>query len=324
MSYTLQISRNTTLSSITSNANFIKSVTPSAQFSGATNKFSANAFTPLSLSNYGPACLYWYDAQDSNTVILDDATSKVIAWNDKSGNGYNLLSNVSTLNNLTHQADASNFKFITGGGSLVYQGSVNCELMSFFIMYADQSPLPGQQKYVFGAIPPPGSNNSEDSLAGFIFQSSNDGPPTGPYDIFFFSGDRVNYTTNNFGSQVPLTLFEFDVNQVEGTRPTDPSTITQTSWVNGYSSNGASFDTSRDGPRLTTAEGLSLNGFYNPGATSFGPEIGRVYELIGVSGPITEEARQKMTSYFAWKYGQKQNIPQDNPYLFLPPRGTTW
>jgi hypothetical protein len=323
MSYTLQISRNTTLSNINNNSNFIKSVTPSAQFSGASNNFSANVFTPLSLSNYGPPCLYWYDAQDLKTLTFQGATNSVIAWNDKSGNGYNLLSNPVINTPLAYQTDPSNFKFITGTGLLSYIGPVNCEVMSFFIMYADQEPTIGQQKFVFGAIPS-GINNSEDSLAGFIFQSSNNGPPSGPFDTFFFSGSRTNYTSTNFATQLPLTLFEFDVNQEPGGRTGDPSTIIQVSWVNGYLGNGTSFQAGGGGTRLSTAEGLSLNGIYSGGGDPTPGPLGSVYEIIGVSGPITEEARQKMTSYFAWKYGQKANVPQDNPYLFLPPRGTTW
>jgi hypothetical protein len=280
---------------------------------------TANVFTTLSLSNYGTPCLYWYDGQDSSTVIRN-ASNNVVAWNDKSGNGYNLLSNPS-INTPLYQTDANNFKFITGQGLLSYIGPVNFEVTSFFIMYSDEIGLPGQQKYVFGAIPEV-TANSEDSLAGFIFQSSNNGPPSGPFDTFFFSGSRTTYTSNNFGSMIPLTMFEFDVNQIPGERLFDPSTITQASWVNGYSSNGASFPAS-GGTRLSTCEGISLGGFYSFGTPSVS-EIGSVYEIIGVSGPITEEARQKVVSYYAWKYSQKPNIPQDNPYLVIPPRGTTW
>jgi hypothetical protein len=293
----------------------LSKATPSAQFSGATNKITANVFTPLSLSNYGPPCLYWYDAQDSTTVILDQ-TNYVVGWNDKSGNGYNLLSNPAINTPLNYQTDSNNFKYITGQGLLSYIGPVNFEVTSFFIMYSDELPQPGDKKYVFGAIPEVIAN-SEDSLGGFIFQSSNDGPPSGPFETSFFSGSRTTYTSNNFGSMIPLTMFEFNVNQREGERERDPSTIIQTSWVNGFSSNGASFE----GVRLSTSEGISLGGFYTFGTPTVS-QIGSVYELIGVSGPITEEARQKMTAYYAWKYGQKPNIPQDNPYLVIPARGT--
>jgi hypothetical protein len=295
--------------------------TPSAEYSGVTNKITANVFTPLSLSNYGPPCLYWYDAQDSNTVIRDQ-TNYVIGWNDKSGNGYNLLSNPSITGNLTNESDSNNFKYITGAGVLSYLNTVNCEVMSCFIMYSDQFPDAGTEKYVFGAIPTGGGDNSEDSLGGFIFESLNGA--AGPNEVRFFSGDRASYTTNTYtpvDAGLYLTLFEFDVDQTEGDRPTDPSTITQTSWVNGYSSNGATFPATST-PRLSTNGGLSLGGFY--GVTSNVTQIGGVYEIIGVSGPITEVARQKVVSYYAWKYSQKPNVPQDNPYLVIPARGTSY
>lgn len=322
MSETLQISRNTTLSNITTIPIFIKSATPSAQFSGISNKFGANVFTPLSLSTYGNPCIYWYDAQDSSTVIRDNR-GVISSWNDKSGVGLNLTpQNPEDSGLITYSTDANNFRFMTGNGVLSYlQGSstsLNFENTTFFIVYADSN-IAGTNKFVFGAIPTDGET-SEGSLSGFIFESENRGGE-GDRNIFFYTGDNQGPPPtpptpiiNTFTTDIPLLLFQFNIS------PVGFGEFTVASFVNGVSSN-----TNNTGqPRTNLTQGISLGGFYTGTTIDSNTDIGSVYEIVGFSGSVNDEGREKMVGYFAWKYGQKPNIPQDSPYILVPPRGTTW
>jgi hypothetical protein len=291
----------------------LSKATPSSQFSGATNKITANVFTPLSLSNYGTPCLYWYDAQDSNTVILDE-TSRVAAWNDKSGNGYNLVS--PTTPSLNYSSDGNNFRYLNGMGQLNYNNPLNLQEMSFYIVYTQSEIIAANSiKYVFGAIPD-AFTDSENSLASFIFETFNDGFATP--ESRFYAGLGASNTIANSLALNSTTMYEYTLDESESKFGDE---VDVQSSVNGFSSNSVQDVVAS---RVTGAQGLSLGAFWAFTTPTDSIDIGYVYEIIGTAAPITEEARQKMTGYFAWKYGQKANVPQDNPYLVIPARGTSY
>ena len=226
------------------------------------------------------------DAADPTTVT---GTTTVTQWRDKSGNGRN-LSNGSGTTSYANNAITlnSSYMFVTS--------AVNLISVTVFIVVKTTG---GNNQTVFTGRP--NSNVNWDSLDGFGFYMDSTSAirfygqqPTGKFSTF-----SVNTSTPR--------LFSF---QSIGT--------SVSGWYDGVSQSGGTLASTR----TSTAQGFAIGGEWN--GSSYGNFIvnASLYEIIVYNSDLTNNQRQQVEGYLAWKWGLQGNLPSDHPYKNAAPTNT--
>ena len=241
-------------------------------------------FPPIPLNITG--CQLWLDAADPTTVT---GTTTVTQWRDKSGNGRNLGNGSGTTSYANNAITLnSSYMFVTS--------AVNLISVTVFIVVKTTG---GNNQTVFTGRP--NSNVNWDSLDGFGFYMDSTSAirfygqqPTGKFSTF-----SVNTSTPR--------LFSF---QSIGT--------SVSGWYDGVSQSGGTLASTR----TSTAQGFAIGGEWN--GSSYGNFIvnASLYEIIVYNSDLTNNQRQQVEGYLAWKWGLQGNLPSDHPYKNAAPTNT--
>ena len=241
-------------------------------------------FPPVPLNITG--CQLWLDAADPTTVT---GTTTVTQWRDKSGNGRNLGNGSGTTSYANNAITLnSSYMFVTS--------AVNLISVTVFIVVKTTG---GNNQTVFTGRP--NSNVNWDSLDGFGFYMDSTSAirfygqqPTGKFSTF-----SVNTSTPR--------LFSF---QSIGT--------SVSGWYDGVSQSGGTLASTR----TSTAQGFAIGGEWN--GSSYGNFIvnASLYEIIVYNSDLTNNQRQQVEGYLAWKWGLQGNLPSDHPYKNAAPTNT--
>jgi hypothetical protein len=239
----------------------------------------------------------WLDAADSTTLTL--STNKVTAWNDKSGNGYQISQSNSAIQP-TISTNALNglngIQFSTA--SYLFTASSN--VVNF---------TTGTDTTIFFVAKNASTN------AGWNMIST----------VWFISTGATNGTTRyhftfNQATTPGVTLYA-NGGLVGRTTVVSPSTNA----IVGFSTSSSSTNININGT-LTSYAGVSL-----PTAgstTSFVLGDGRndaavtsdimIYEMIAFNTQLTTSQRQQVEGYLANKWGLRSNLPNTHPFRLYP------
>jgi len=239
-------------------------------------KSSGVSFAPSDIANL----VIWLDATDGSTVLnaSDTAASNgenVKTWQDKSGNGYDLVQTTVNQQPIYRTAGSAS-EFSTA--AIEFDDMVNATHLlnttdtiqttgcTHFIVFSDGT-AGGSSGYIFSG----GTAN------GHLFAENGDVGPGVSINLFQFAGAVVNQTTYTYNTKYYSTLT-----------------------MNGASSkhwqNGSLIGTANAG--TGTATGLCIGALY----TGAGPSDLEVTEFLTYSS-IGDTDRQAVESYLAGKYG---------------------
>ena len=233
------------------------------------------AFNPANLPNL----TIWLDASLASSVILSGAN--VTAWNDRSGNGYN-LSNVGAVTTTTlNTSNVINF----GTSRMVTASSVfpwRTKFVQFYVAKAASGGMLISQwsnaayiSYTYSA------NNGLMQVNGTGFTDAV-GTPTGITNAWFLW--TIGY--NNGTTGTPYS--------VNGTARTT-SVVT------------ARADSTPTAPVYFNGNG---NGQF---------DTSQMAEFLQYNNTLTLTQSQQVEGYLAWKWGLQGNLPANHPYKNAPP-----
>jgi len=223
----------------------------------------------------------WLDAADSSTITLNGST--VSQWNDKSGNGRH-ATQTTAANQPTYSVAALN-----GKSSIVWPLSANpqhlvttTELTSQEVYFALRYGDGTQTQWIASY------QGVFGGVAGFIGLI---GDTTGNglwYNFCDFQGMRRNGVTQpNLGNSIQALPLPSSI--IVSSRPAGPLTSIIT---------------------IGMDRGLSsLNRGWS----------GAIGEIIALSSIATDNIRQRLEGYLAWKWGLAANLPDTHPFKTFPP-----
>ena len=249
----------------------------------ATGATFQNIFFPFNNPSVISGCQLWLDAADATTIT---GTSSVTQWRDKSGNTRHMGVGSGTTSYSSSAIQLTNsYMFVTS--------AVNLTNVTVFIIAKTTGP---HNQTVF--IGRPNTNVDYNSLDGFGFYMDNT------------SGIR-------FYGQFPSGNSQFSVNTSTPRLFSFKSTGTSVSgWYEGVSQSGATLSSTR----TSTAQGFAIGAHWQGG--SYGNIIANasLYEIIVYNSDVTDNQRQQIEGYLAWKWGLQGNLPSDHPYKTAAPQ----
>jgi hypothetical protein len=245
-----------------------------------TNKPTSN--TTFSPTLY-PGMRFWYDAQDSATVIR--TLSSVTQWNDKSSNAFHMRQiGTSTIR---YNATAVNnypglyFSSFAGMSTNAYTLSATSQLTYFMVLNQTQ--------------PSPATNSG-------IFDNAVDYT----YLLLFTRGANAN-----------VTLVLGDTNE-RGTG----SNIAGLNTLLGFTTNGSNsaslFVNGNTASNFTPGTTSPLN-ISQPYRLVRSAWTGNICEVMAYSNALSTGDRQTVEGYLAWKWGLQLNLPDTHPYKYMNP-----
>ena len=260
-----------------------------------------NKFLPTQYSN----CVLWLDAADRTSMTVSGTS--VTQWNDKSGAGNNVVSGNIT-GTLTYSASSKSIS--TAGTSNYFFVPVDSRRtvspnLQVFIVYSWLTSGAGTNQALWGdddggwnrlqLLSFPGLSSGADS---FALSWGNQGigfanPPNG-----------VLYTGLNTAAKL---IYHASYNQYT----TNGSAL----YLNG--ANQGSFTDSSANPQTA----LTNTWFAAIGPASGGayPSQIEINEIVMYTTTLTNQQRQQLEGYFAWKWGLKSNIGLGHPFFLIPP-----
>ena len=249
----------------------------------ATGATFQNIFFPFNNPSVISGCQLWLDAADATTIT---GTSSVTQWRDKSGNTRHMGVGSGTTSYSSSAIQLTNsYMFVTS--------AVNLTNVTVFIIAKTTGP---HNQTVF--IGRPNTNVDYNSLDGFGFYMDST------------SGIR-------FYGQFPSGNSQFSVNTSTPRLFSFKSTGTSVSgWYEGVSQSGATLSSTR----TSTAQGFAIGAHWQGG--SYGNIIANasLYEIIVYNSDVTDNQRQQIEGYLAWKWGLQGNLPSDHPYKTAAPQ----
>ena len=261
-----------------------------APFSYQERKGTMNFFSPRRL-----ACTVWLDAADRSSMTING--TNVSQWNDKSGNG----KNATTSTNFPVYAPASLNKLATLRFNGLAGTPTYIDLPSFSFGTSNRTAVfiiqstagaSGSSSAPHFFFPGSGFTNSL-SLAGWI-SANVQGAASGAS----FSASRNSYLILVYRFGITTGFEELFANG------TSQASATKTS-------GGSSYSDATTGYRLGwLTNGDNTNTFY------FDGNIG---EVILFNKTLSNDERQQVEGYLAWKWGLQANLPSTHPFKLFPP-----
>lgn len=251
--------------------------------------FTLDLWTPARISTS-----LWLDADDASTITLNDGN--VSQWNDKSGNGRNVVQAIEVNRPGYNSTTLNNKPAITFDGSLKFLAmSVNTSNIIIINSYS---------AFTVGRASSAPTNVTD----GF----SNSG----------FWGDGGGYISNYFrGTSNLIGAYNWDGNNDVTTQ----SYTFGTNVISGVELSGGSIRLRQNGGTETSTASA------NTSDTSGVLRIGKVYrdqepnftgvisEVIFCRGHLSTTNRQLVEGYLAWKWELATSLPNDHPYKNGPP-----
>lgn len=252
----------------------------------------------------------WVDASDEDTITLDEYDN-VSQWDDKSGNGRNLVQTTvsyrpgySTDQIINTGIAKSLFRSLSG----ISDGTVN-EYTIFMVVTPDKN-----SSTIYSQSNTGGQYYSGDAYNNTVFAvSGNTGSAFGPVaPIFSITGNCIAMTEtrtdlapylvsrpHSIGFNKFCVMFQRKTNGtiksglngvlVDG----EVSTVLDISWVS-----------------LNTPSAYTSNSYFN----------GKIHEIILIfDGDINDEFRQLIEGYLAHKWGTTGLLASDHPFKGYPP-----
>jgi hypothetical protein len=240
---------------------------------------SLNQWQPTQISG----CQLWLDGADSSSIT---GTTSVTEWRDKSGNTRHMGVGSGTTSYSSGAIQLTNsYMFVTS--------AVNLINVTVFIIAKTTGP---QNQTVFTGRP--NSSVNWNSLDGFGFYMD------GTTVVRFYGQESSGrFSTFSVNTSTPR-LFSFK------------STGTSVSgWYEGVSQSGGTLSSTR----TSTAQGFAIGGEWQ--GSSYGNIItnASLYEIIVYNSDLTDNQRQQIEGYLAWKWGLQGSLPSTHPYKTLPP-----
>jgi len=234
-------------------------------------------------SDIGSPIALWLDAEDTSTITLNGST--VSQWNDKSGNGRDVLQGTAT------SQPAYGAALINGKPALSFDGVDDA------ILTATTNVSFSNSASVFAV-----QNNTATTGNGgsfdFIFSPNF-------IDIFSAAPNQIRWEIGNSSNG---TLGS-NTHTVVSNTPYIFSGVGNTSLING-------------GDQKTFAQTGVISGSINSGirlGAYFSPYKGTISELVMLPSVATVNQRQRIEGYLAWKWKLQANLPVGHPYKSLPP-----
>lgn len=225
-------------------------------------------FSPLSISG----CKIWLDATDSSTFTLNGST--VSAWNDKTGNGYNVIQ-ATTSNQPTR---GTNEVIFNGTNHILqYTGSIGISgnpYTAYVIYKATVIDV-----YLRGAV------TCMDSTSGFSFE-------IGQFDRWTPSSAS---TYLQFSSSSNITLM--------GINSEPAGSVRQSLNGQAFSAGGAGWPAPASGSALAVGYSLAKAWYFG----------GSIYEFLLFSRTLTDTEHNQITGYLASKWGSQTYLPSNHP-----------
>jgi hypothetical protein len=238
------------------------------------------SFNPNQISN----CSLWLDAADATTVTLSE--SNVTAWNDKSGNGYNL----STVNNPVYTLSSVNRL-----NAITTNGTNN---------YLQNTTLSIAQPFTFFSVAK--LRTASTATYQLVLQGTN---ASGSTAVVLFTPATSSV----------LTMWAGTANVT--TSPTIAITSNVTHLYEAVFNNSSSV-LGRNGTITTglSPGTLALNGFRVGAEWNLGIfQPGEHCENIIYNRVLSTSERQQVEGYLAKKWGLQTNLPSAHPYKKITP-----
>ena len=234
------------------------------------------------MAKWGTGRNFWIDASDATTVTKG---TTMVQWNDKSGNGYNLIPG----SGITTYVPYSTYPSVKLNTSYMYVNKpVNLTQYTMFIAVLSQTAVNNQT--VFTGRPNTSTSYSSPDGFGFYVDS------TAPDLRFYYANSPItNYTSSGSISQPPVIAAY-----------TCTSTGVTYSWVNGAS--GTSY-TAGGLTRSSTAQGFSIGGEWQGSSYGNLVSVSNVYEIIVYNTVLTNTQVQQIQTYLGNKWGVTVSNP---------------
>ena len=267
-----------------------KSVNPSPYYNKAllyTNKVIAKSFNPTSIAG----TQLWLDAADPSTIT---GTSPVTAWRDKSGNGNNGTASGSPVL-LANSLNGSYPSIYFNGSSSIAGATVvsGTTLTAFCILQTTDANLNTNGRLL--SLSTPGQTDYNTNLTASAFIQVN------PTYIGTSRGGigSIVYDVPVGTSALVATIFDGNTSNTFYGNGSSVVTATAAGWNQSFS--------------ITT---YCIGNAINPNGAWY---KGRIGEIILYSTALSNQQRQQVEGYLAWKWGLQANLPQTHPYKLFPP-----
>ena len=249
--------------------------------------------TPLSLG-----CQLWLDASDSSTITLSG--SSVTQWNDKSGNGNNMIP-WTTFSNATVSINSqTNLNVLNFSATGVYQGTIS------------NGPYPADV-YLVMAL-----KDTTTHVDVISVYSSNTGSTFNSLTFGEYTASRWHNGSDGF-ARTPNVV--------------SPSNETSTSFLlMNWSISNNNYIIRRNGTQLIQSAsytytrpadsrfqiGFRVNPTVFSPATTAGPFRGYIGEIVAFNTQLGDAQRQQIENYLGLKWGLT-GLPLSHPYYSLKP-----
>lgn len=249
-------------------------------------------WSPTSL---GSDLSVWLDAEDESTIVLNGST--VSLWKDKSGNGRD-----------ASQTTASKQPIYQNG--LFGQNTLTFDGLTTQLNFAAPSSTTGPYSIfcVFAPrVPTPVPTNFKTALshaytaAGSIQLQTNPGSP--PQIALLFAADSGSTKTYNITA---YTRFMRVITE-----------IVFSSTDSAFAANGGALVTQPDPCTLGRNRSMRL-GTARTGTIYMEMDFA---ELVIVTTVLSDDVRQSLEGYLAWKWDMVGLLPSSHPYKTFPPMG---
>ena len=258
----------------------------------------------------------WLDANDESTITIATGVSE---WRDKSGNARN-VTQATGGTQPTYTLDALNGKSVLSFSGSQYLTSPAAVSTWNFLHNTNGSSIFAVWK----------AGNVSDPNAVYSLMGNNAGA-TGNIGFYLIYDDRVSSSRNDrvlsiisrgISGQSPVVNITAD-----GAHPANtPTIISQVADPNNGTAANRSFlrinrtliqnNTDLFAPVATNASfALQIGACGN----NIIPLVGYIAEVIILPSIASNNTRQILEGYLAWKWGLQNNLSQDHPYLNHPP-----
>jgi hypothetical protein len=259
----------------------------------------------------------WLDAADAGTITIDTGVSQ---WNDKSGNGYNVVQATTSEQPALLTAELNGLDIVSFNGSSDYLWNHDTDLRNAWrnvgygwsvVLYKktieDGS---GVQRNAFVSTTGGGGGR----LIQFISKTTANNTPVLQSERVDSSGNLVIEASSGGSTYDVYAVVVQDVKwaddecamYIDGTQVASDSGV----WGAGNTSD-------------TISNGAFVVGGF-PAATGANPPAANhadmdLAEAIFGNTELTTDIRQRMEGYILWRRGLEGNLPVGHPYEFDPP-----
>ena len=253
-------------------------------------------FNPTLISG----CSLWLDAGDRTTFTFSSG-SNVSQWNDKSGNGYSVI-----------QPTVSNQPTLTSAAQNTLSG---IQLQSNLFLYQSGTTVSnfstGASTSLFVAARNASANTGWNVISTIWFNAALSG-----------ATERYHFSFNNGSSPGP-TLY---LNSALIGRDSNNVVAPNSNAIIGFTGSSTSVTLHTNGssnsyagatiPNVNSSTLLIIGDNRNNSTVS---SNSMMFEMVGFNVQLTNQQRQVIEGYLAWKWGLVGNLPSAHPYKSIKP-----